>query len=298
MARSRASSVSNPRGRPVRPLCFVSTPAVYPFRIDRYRSAMFDFRSDRCRNRRAAHVGLLEEKTALVTGGSTGIGLATAVRLAAEGAHVFITGRRKTELDAALEVIGPAATAVTGDISNLADLDRLYETVRSRGRGLDVLFANASVASLVPLEQVTEEHFDTLFGINVRGMLFTVQKALPLLNDGASVILNGSTNVDVGDEALGVYAATKAATRSFSRTWANELKGRGIRVNTVTPGPTATPALSALTPEPERFQRQLATRVPLGRLGRPEEIAAAVSSLASGQSSFITGSSLYVDGGL
>ncbi|MDQ1026155.1 NAD(P)-dependent dehydrogenase (short-subunit alcohol dehydrogenase family) [Streptomyces umbrinus] len=243
-------------------------------------------------------MGLLEGKTALVTGGSTGIGLAGAVRLAAEGAHVFITGRRKTELDAAVEAIGSAATAVTGDISDLADLDRLYETIRSRGRGLDVLFANASVAELVTLEEVTEEHFDTLFGINVRGTLFTVKKALPLLNDGASVILNGSTNVDVGDEALGVYAATKAATRSFARTWANELKGRGIRVNTVTPGPTDTPALSALTPDPERFQRQLAARVPLGRLGRPEEVAAAVAFLASDQSSFITGSSLYVDGGL
>ncbi|MFF3249219.1 SDR family NAD(P)-dependent oxidoreductase [Streptomyces sp. NPDC002870] len=243
-------------------------------------------------------MGLLEGKTALVTGGSTGIGLASAVRLAAEGAHVFITGRRKTELDAAVEAIGSAATAVTGDISNLADLDRLYETIRSRGRGLDVLFANASVAELVTLEEVTEEHFDTLFGINVRGTLFTVRKALSLLNDGASVILNGSTNVDVGDEALGVYAATKAATRSFARTWAGELKGRGIRVNTVTPGPTDTPALSALTPDPERFQRQLAACVPLGRLGRPEEVAAAVAFLASEQSSFITGSSLYVDGGL
>lgn len=214
-------------------------------------------------------MGLLEGKTALVTGGSTGIGLASAVRLAAEGAHVFVTGRRKTELDAAVEVIGPAATAVTGDIASPADLDRLYETIGSRGQGLDVLFANASVATLVPLEQVTEEDFDTLFGINVRGMFFTVQKALPLLNEGASVILNGSTNVDVGDEGLGVYAATKAATRSFSRTWANELKGRGIRVNTVTPGPTDTPALSGLTPDPERFQQQLAARVPLGRLARP-----------------------------
>ncbi|MER6005880.1 SDR family oxidoreductase [Nonomuraea angiospora] len=243
-------------------------------------------------------MGLLDGKTALVTGGSTGIGLASAVRLAAEGAHVFIAGRRKTELDAAVEVIGSAATAVTGDISNLADLDRLYEAIRSRGRGLDVLFANASVAALVPLEQVTEEHFDTLFGINVRGMLFTVQKALPLLNAGASVILNGSTNVDVGDEGLGVYAATKAATRQFSRTWANELKGRGIRVNTVTPGPTDTPALRGLTPDPEQFEQHLATRVPLGRLGRPEEIAAAVTFLAGEQSSFITGSSLYVDGGL
>ncbi|WHX16201.1 SDR family oxidoreductase [Streptomyces malaysiensis subsp. malaysiensis] len=245
-------------------------------------------------------MGLLEGKTALVTGGSTGIGLASAVRLAAEGAHVFITGRRKTELDAAVETIG-SATAVVGDIADLADLDRLYEAVRDRGQGLDVLFANASVAEFVPLEQITEEHFDTLFGINVRGTLFTVQKALPLLNDGASVILNGSTNVDVGDEAFGVYAASKAATRSFARTWANELKGRGIRVNTVTPGPTDTPGLSGLAPDPEQaagLRQHLATQVPLGRLGRPEEIAAAVAFLASGQSSFITGSSLYVDGGL
>ncbi|MEE1939053.1 SDR family oxidoreductase [Streptomyces sp. TRM 70361] len=246
-------------------------------------------------------MGLLEGKTALVTGGGSGIGLASAVRLAAEGAHVFITGRRKTELDAAVEVIGTAATAVTGDISDPADLDRLYGTIRSRGRGLDVLFANASVAEFATLEQITEEHFDTLFGINVRGTLLTVQKALPLLNDGASVILNGSTNVDAGAEAFGVYAATKAATRSFARTWANELRGRGIRVNTITPGPTDTPGLSGLAPGPERaagLRRDLAAQVPLGRLGRPEEIAAAVAFLASGESSFITGSSLYADGGL
>ncbi|TXS68681.1 SDR family NAD(P)-dependent oxidoreductase, partial [Streptomyces sp. me109] len=163
-------------------------------------------------------MGLLDGKSALVTGGSAGIGLASAVRLAAEGAHVFITGRRATELDAAVDLIGPAATAVTGDIANLDDLDRLYATIRSWGGGLDVLFANAAIAALAPLEQVTEEHFDTLFGINVRGLLFTVQKALPLLNDGASVIVNGSTNGDVGDAELGVYAATKAATRSFART--------------------------------------------------------------------------------
>ncbi|MFE9859838.1 SDR family oxidoreductase [Streptomyces sp. NPDC005780] len=245
-------------------------------------------------------MGLLEGKTALVTGGSTGIGLAAAVRLAAEGAHVFITGRRKAELEAAVETIG-SATAVIGDIADLADLDRLYEAVRDRGQGLDVLFANASVAAFAPLEQITEEHFDTLFGINVRGTLFTVQKALPLLNDGASVILNGSTNVDAGDEAFGVYAASKAATRSFARTWANELKGRGIRVNAVTPGPTDTPGLSGLAPDPEQaagLRQALAAQVPLGRLGRPEEIAAAVAFLASDQSSFITGTSLYVDGGL
>lgn len=245
-------------------------------------------------------MGLLEGKTALVTGGSTGIGLAAAVRLAAEGAHVFITGRRKAELDAAVETIG-SATAVAGDIADLGDLDRLYAAVRDRGQGLDVLFANASVAAFAPLEQITEEHFDALFGINVRGTLFTVQKALPLLNDGASVILNGSTNVDAGDEAFGVYAASKAATRSFARTWANELKGRGIRVNAVTPGPTDTPGLSGLAPDPEQaagLRQALAEQVPLGRLGRPEEIAAAVAFLASGQSSFITGTSLYVDGGL
>ncbi|WP_326662684.1 SDR family NAD(P)-dependent oxidoreductase [Streptomyces sp. NBC_00385] len=245
-------------------------------------------------------MGLLEGKTALVTGGSTGIGLAAAVRLAAEGAHVFITGRREAELEAAVETIG-SATAVTGDIADLTDLDRLYDAVRDRGQGLDVLFANASVAAFAPLEQITEEHFDTLFGINVRGTLFTVQKALRLLNDGASVILNGSTNVDAGDEAFGVYAASKAATRSFARTWANELKGRGIRVNAVTPGPTDTPGLSGLVPDPEQaagLRQALAEQVPLGRLGRPEEIAAAVAFLASGQSSFITGTSLYVDGGL
>ncbi|MFC7330997.1 SDR family NAD(P)-dependent oxidoreductase [Marinactinospora rubrisoli] len=245
-------------------------------------------------------MGLLEGKTALVTGAGTGIGLASAVRLAAEGAHVFITGRRETELQAAAETIG-SATAVVGDVANPADLDRLYQAVRDRGQGLDVLFANASVAAFMPLEQITEEHFDTLFGINVRGTLFTVQKALPLLNDGASVILNGSTNVDAGDEAFGVYAASKAATRSFARTWANELKGRGIRVNAVTPGPTDTPGLSGLAPDPEQsahLRRHLAAQVPLGRLARPEEIAAAVAFLASEQSSFITGSSLYVDGGL
>ncbi|QEU92162.1 SDR family oxidoreductase [Streptomyces kanamyceticus] len=246
-------------------------------------------------------MGSLEGKTALVTGGSAGIGLASAVRLAADGAHVFITGRRKTELDAAVEAIGPSATALVGDISDLADLDRLYEAIRDRGQGLDVLFANASVAEFGTLEQVTEEHFDALFGINARGTLFTVQKALPLLNDGASVILNGSTSATSGDEAFGVYAATKAATRSFARTWANELKGRGIRVNTISPGPTDTPGLSGLAPDAEQaadLRRQLASQVPLGRLGRPEEIAAAVSFLASGESSFITGASLYADGGL
>ncbi|MGW9134877.1 SDR family NAD(P)-dependent oxidoreductase [Streptomyces sp. NPDC055681] len=246
-------------------------------------------------------MGLLEGKTALVTGGGTGIGLASAKRMAAEGAHVFITGRREAELDAAVEAIGAAATAVVGDISNLDDLDRLYEAIRGRGKGLDVLFANASIAEFVPLKDITEEHFDIHFGVNVRGTLFTVQKALPVLNDGASVILNGSTNADSGAPAFGVYAASKAATRSFARTWANELKGRGIRVNAIAPGPTETPGLSGLQADAEQaaeFKQYLASQVPLGRLASPEEIAAAVLFLASGQSSFITGSNLYVDGGL
>lgn len=246
-------------------------------------------------------MGLLEGKTALVTGGSSGIGLASALRLAAEGAHVFITGRRKAELEAAAEAIGPAATEVIGDISKPDDLDRVYQAVRDRGHGLDVLFANAAVIELATLAQSTEKHFDALFGINVRGTLFTVQKALPLLNDGASVILNGSTNADVGVEAFGAYAAAKAAVRSFARTWANELKGRGIRVNTVIPGPTDTPGLAGPASDAgqaDDFKRQLATQVPLGRLGNPAETAAAVAFLASGQSSFTTGSSLYVDGGM
>src|SRR3954471_20783823 len=171
-----------------------------------------------------------EGKTAVVTGGGTrGIGRATAARLAAEGAHVFITGRRKAELDEAVEFIGPAATAVPGDITDPADLDRLYDAVRDRGQGLDVLFANAAAASFGTLEQITAEEVDRILGVNVKGTLFTVQKALPLLNDGASVILNASTAADNGTEAFGVYAASKAAVRSFARTWAKELSGRGIR---------------------------------------------------------------------
>ncbi|MEV7425733.1 SDR family oxidoreductase [Streptomyces sp. NPDC091212] len=245
-------------------------------------------------------MGQLEGKTAVVTGGGTGIGLATAVRLAAEGAHVFITGRRRTELDAAVETIGAAgATAVAGDISNLADLDRLYDAVRARGRGLDVVFANAATASLAPLEQITEEQIDQIFGVNVRGTLFTVQKALPLLNDGASVILNASTAADNGTEAFSLYAASKAAVRSFARGWANELKGRGIRVNAVSPGPIDTPGITDLFGEENApgVRTNLAAGVAIGRMGRPEEVAALVAFLASGQSSYILGANLYVDGG-
>lgn len=243
--------------------------------------------------------GQLEGNTAVVTGGGTGIGLATAVRLAAEGAHVFITGRRKSVLDAAVETIGPAnATPVVGDISSLADLDLLYDSVRARGRGLDVLFANAASASFATLPQVTEEHFDETFGINVRGTLFTVQKALPLLNDGASVILNSSVRADDGVAAFGTYAASKAAVRSFARTWANELKDRGIRVNAISPGTIDTPGLDAVVAgDAPLTKSQFAANVPLGRIGHPDEVANVVAFLASEQSAFVHGTNLYVDGG-
>ncbi|MFJ4832039.1 SDR family oxidoreductase [Streptomyces sp. NPDC088747] len=247
-------------------------------------------------------MGQLEGKTAVVTGGGTGIGLATAVRLATEGAHVFITGRRKTELDAAVDTIGATmATAVAGDITVMADLDRLYDAVRARGRGLDVLFANAAVAAFVPLEEITEEHHDQVFGVNVRGMLFTVQKALPLLNDGASVILTGSTAADKGMHAFTTYAASKAAVRSFARTWSNELKGRGIRVNVVSPGVIETPGAVDLAGGEEAyaaFKKQIVPIVAKGREGHPEEVAATVAFLASEQSSYIVGANIYVDGGV
>ncbi|GAA2271517.1 oxidoreductase [Streptomyces ruber] len=243
-------------------------------------------------------MGQLENKTAVITGGGTGIGLATAVRLADEGAHVFITGRRKTELDAAVETIGAArATAVPGDVSDPADLDRLYDAVRARGRGLDVVFANAATASLIPLEQITQEDFDHIFDINVRGTLLTVQKALPLLNEGASVILNASTAADNGAEAFGLYAASKAAIRTFARVWANELKGRGVRVNAVSPGPIDTPGITNLFGDAADVRTKLATDTALGRMGRPEEAAAVVAFLASDQSSFMLGANVYVDGG-
>ncbi|SNS07891.1 NAD(P)-dependent dehydrogenase, short-chain alcohol dehydrogenase family [Streptosporangium subroseum] len=245
-------------------------------------------------------MGQLEGKTAIVTGGTVGIGLATAQRFAAEGAHVFVTGRRKDALDAAVAKIGPNATGVVGDVSDLADLDRLYEAVAQQGRRIDVLFANAGGGEFSTLEQVTEQHFDATFGTNVKGTLFTVQKALPLLNDGASIILAGSTAATVGNEAFGVYGASKAAVRSFARTWAAELKGRAIRVNAIAPGTIDTPGIDGLAPDQEQavqLKAFLAGKIPLGRLGRPEEIADAVLFLAADQSVFITGTELFVDGG-
>ncbi|MET7928725.1 SDR family oxidoreductase [Streptomyces sp. NPDC005349] len=246
-------------------------------------------------------MGQLDGKTAVITGGNSGIGLATATRFAREGAHVFITGRRQEALDAALVEIGGEATAVQGDVANLADIDRLYAAVAEQGRSIDVLFANAGGGEFAALEQVTEEHFDATFDINVRGMLFTVQKAIPLLNDGASVILTGSTAATSGGAAFGVYAASKAAVRSFSRTWANELSGRAIRVNTLVPGPIVTPGITGLAVDADQAAKMrdvFASQVPLGRMGHPDEAAAAALFLASSESSFVTGSELFVDGGL
>ncbi|XXT23944.1 glucose 1-dehydrogenase [Sorangium sp. So ce429] len=242
----------------------------------------------------------LQGKVAIVTGGTTGIGLATAKRFAAEGARVFITGRRQAELDAAVKEIGERATGVRSDVSNLADLDRLYEVVKQQGAPIDVVFANAGGGEFAPLGAITEEHFDKTFAINVKGVLFTVQKALPLLRDGASIILNGSTTASTGTPAFSVYSATKAAVRNFARTWALDLKDRGIRVNVISPGPIDTPALRGLVATEEQAQQlkaSLVASVPLGRLGLPEEVAKAAVFLASDDSSFTNGAELFVDGG-
>jgi Dehydrogenases with different specificities (related to short-chain alcohol dehydrogenases) len=246
-------------------------------------------------------MGQLAGKTAVVTGGTTGIGLAAAQRLAAEGAHVFVTGRRQEELDAAVKQIGEGATGVRGDVSNLADLDRLYATVQQQGRRVDVLFANAGGGSFASLEQVTEEHYDQTFDVNVKGLLFTVQKALPLLNDGASIILTSSTAATTGAETFGVYGASKAAVRSFARTWGQRAQGSHHPRQRHHPGPIDTPGITGLVSgeeQAEQLRGFLAGQVPMGRMGRPDEVANAVVFLASDQSSFVTGASLYIDGGI
>jgi len=243
----------------------------------------------------------LAGKVAVITGGSSGIGLATAKRFAAEGAHVFITGRRQKELDAAVREIGPSATGVLGDVAKLADLDRLYATVKAKRDRIDVLFANAGIAEFTPITEVTEEHYDKTFDINVKGLLFTVQKALPLLPNGASIILNASVVASKGFPAASVYSASKAAVRSFARTWTTDLKERRIRVNVISPGPIDTPIMGTLhstKEEADQFKAGMAAAVPLGRLGAPEEIANAALFLASSESSFVTGIELFVDGGM
>ena len=243
----------------------------------------------------------LAGKVALVTGGSSGLGLATAQRFVGEGAQVFITGRRKGELDGAVDEIGHGTVGVQGDISNMADLDRLYEVINGQAGRLDVLFANAGGGEFAPLGQITEAHFDKWFRINVKGTLFTVQKALPLMPDGASIILNGSMVSRKGMPAFGVYAATKAALRSFARTWSVDLRERKIRVNVVAPGTVVTPAykneLGMTDEQIKQFEAQAAATTPLGRAGTPDEIAKAVLFLASDDSSYVTGIELFVDGG-
>jgi len=245
-------------------------------------------------------MGKLDGKIALITGGNSGIGLATAKRFVNEGAYVFITGRREAELAAAIKQIGKNVTGVQGDVSSLGDLDRLFAQIKREKGKLDIVFANAGVATYAPFGKITEEHFDSIFDINVKGLLFTVQKALPLLPDGASVILNASVVASKGLSSNSVYSATKAAIRSFARTWTTDLKDRHIRVNAVSPGPIDTPGLNNLLASSgagEQRLKALSTVVPLGRLGTPDEIAKAVVFLASDDSSYVTGTELFVDGG-
>jgi NAD(P)-dependent dehydrogenase (short-subunit alcohol dehydrogenase family) len=244
-------------------------------------------------------MGKLDGKVAVVTGGNSGIGLAAARRLVADGAYVFITGRRQRELDVAVEQVGRNVTGVQGDVSNVGDLDRLFSTVKQLKGRIDVLFANAGVAEAAPLGEITEEQYERVFGINVKGTIFTVQRALPLLSDGASVILTSSIVGSKGFAGRSVYSATKAALRSFARTWTTDLKARRIRVNVISPGAIDTPGLQGLSQrDSEGLSELYRDRVPLGRVGRPEDIASAVSFLASDDSSYVAGTELFVDGGL
>ena len=237
----------------------------------------------------------LKDKVAVITGATSGMALATARLFVEEGAYVFVTGRRQNQLDEAVRAIGRNVTGVQGDASNLADLDRLYETVRREKGRIDVLFASAGTGEFAPIGEVTEEQFDRTFGVNVRGTLFTVQKALPLFVDGGSIILNGSIASVKGFPAFGVYNASKAAVRSFARTWTVDLKARNIRVNVLSPGTIDTPILEGMPKEKLDYFISL---IPRGTMGRPEEIATAVLFLASSDSSFVTGIELFVDGGV
>jgi NAD(P)-dependent dehydrogenase (short-subunit alcohol dehydrogenase family) len=250
-------------------------------------------------------MALLKGKTAVITGGTTGIGLATAKRFVEEGAYVFISGRRQAELDAAVKEIGDNVTGVQGDVSKQEDLDRLYTAVADSGRRIDVVFANAAVADVARIGDITEEHLDYQLDIDFKGVVFTVQKALPLINDGGSIILNSSTTNARGNDGIGVYGAIKAALRSFARTWASELRDRKIRVNVVSPGATDTPGIDTLArmtfdgpTAPQQFENYQRSIVPLARYGKPEEVANAVLFLASDLSSFTTGADIPVDGGV
>ncbi|MET9388582.1 glucose 1-dehydrogenase [Streptomyces sp. NPDC002928] len=238
-------------------------------------------------------MGKLQGKVAVITGGTEGIGLATAKLFVEEGAYVFITGRRQKQLDDAVKEIGGTVSGVQGDVAELADLDRLYETVKARGR-IDILFANAGLGEFASLEDVTEAHFDKIFNINVKGTFFTVQKALPLLNEGASIILTGSVASVKGTPAFSVYGASKAAIRNFVRGWTVELKDRRIRSNVLSPGPIETPLVAM---QPKDAIAKIASTIPMGRMGQPDEVAKAALFLASDDSSFVTGIELFIDGG-
>ncbi len=245
-------------------------------------------------------MGTLEGKIVVITGANSGIGLASAKRFASEGARLFMTGRRQAELDQAVVEVGHDARGVQGDVANMADLDRLYRVVREQAGRIDVLFANAGGGELMPLADISEEHYDRTFATNVKGTLFTVQKALPLLRDGASVILTGSTAGSTGGPAFSVYSASKAAIRNFARSWIQDLAPRRIRVNVLVPGATSTPGLHGLTHTEEQNRAFVATMeaaAPLGRMATPEEIANAALFLASDESSFVNGSELFADGG-
>jgi NAD(P)-dependent dehydrogenase (short-subunit alcohol dehydrogenase family) len=242
----------------------------------------------------------LEGKIAVITGGSSGIGLATAKRFVTDGAYVFITGRRQTELDVAVRDIGKNVTGVQGDVSNLADLDRMYAIVKQQKGHIDILFANAGLGEFATLDEISEAHFDKTFGVNVKGLLFTVQKAIPLFQHGGSIILNSSVAASKGVEGFSVYSATKAAVRSFARTWTVDLRHHKIRVNAISPGLIDTQALSNLMQkeeQSEQLKKNLASTVPLRRMGTADEVAKVASFLASDDSSYVTGIELFVDGG-
>lgn len=243
----------------------------------------------------------LEGKIAVITGGNSGIGLATAKRFVTEGAYVFITGRRQKQLDLAVSEIGKNVMGIQSDVSNLADIDKIYNTVKDQKNHIDIIFANAGIAQFAPLEKISEEHFDKIFRINVKGLLFTVQKLLPIFQESGSIILNASIGSSKGVEESSVYSATKAAVRSFARTWTVDLRHRKIRVNAISPGPIDTPIFSNLMQneeQSEQFKKNIVNTVPMGRMGTPDEVAKVVSFLASDDSSYITGIELFVDGGL